>query len=327
MKKILLVLTFLLSSINDVFAFDTASLKNCKSLAVKHITVTDSLHKTKSSRTEIQGVKALVNAFGETDEKQIYNTKYVYLTDNKELDIDGKTTWYSFWAKNNTKKIHNLYYQKNEPTLAMMPGDTIVLCIQDKNQLLFLSAERDSQKESEILEFLGLNNNDEKAVVDNKIETPEEFPAKINTNSWIEIYFTPSTECEDNIIKRIKNAKKIDIAVYSINNQKIFYALLEAKDRGADIHIISDRLQAKGKSSLIDALKAAGFDVRLNKKTKIEHNKFAVFDDKGIVTGSYNWTNPASKSNSENCVFFDQPHKEFSNRFAYLWKLYEPVED
>lgn len=68
-------------------------------------------------------------------------------------------------------------------------------------------------------------------------------------------------------------------------------------------------------------------NVRLNKKTKIEHNKFAVFDNKSVVTGSYNWTNPASKSNSENCVFFDQPHKEFSNRFAYLWKLYEPVED
>ena len=153
----------------------------------------------------------------------------------------------------------------------------------------------------------------------------EENP--LNLNSKIEIYFTPSLDCENNIIKRINNAQKIDIAVYSINNHNIYNALVNAKERGVQIRIISDKLQAKGKSSLIDELQDEGFDVRLNKKTKIEHNKFAIFDDKGVVTGSYNWTNPASKSNSENCVFFDQPNKEFSNRFKYLWNLYEPAED
>ncbi len=322
MKKFLLIIVFLLFNISQVLAFDIQKLQNCKSLAVKHITTTDSLHKTKSSRTEIEGVKALVNAFGDTDEKQIFNTDYLYLADDKEVSDKGSTTWYGFGGQNNKRKRYNLYYQKNDMTLSMMPGDTVFLCIKEDQKLLFLSTERDSKIEQDILDFLGL--------MDKKEETTEkedDVSTVINTNSWIEIYFTPSTECEDNIIKRIKNAKKIDIAVYSINNNKIFYALLEAKDRGADIHIISDKLQAKGKSSLVDALKTAGFDVRLNKKTKIEHNKFAVFDNKSVVTGSYNWTNPASKSNSENCVFFDQPHKEFSNRFAYLWKLYEPVED
>ena len=31
-----------------------------------------------------------------------------------------------------------------------------------------------------------------------------------------------------------------------------------------------------------------------NKKHKIEHNKFAVFDDVHVVSGSYNWTTNAS---------------------------------
>lgn len=142
--------------------------------------------------------------------------------------------------------------------------------------------------------------------------------------SGIEVYFTPSLDCENNIIKRINNANKIDIAVYSINNANIFNALLNAKDCGANIHIVTDKLQAKGKYSLVYDLIDAGFNIRLNKKTKIEHNKFAVFDDKSIVTGSYNWTNAASNYNSENCVFFEQSNKEFSNRFNYLWNLYEP---
>ena len=54
----------------------------------------------------------------------------------------------------------------------------------------------------------------------------EENP--LNLNSKIEIYFTPSLDCENNIIKRINNAQKIDIAVYSINNVNIFNALLKA---------------------------------------------------------------------------------------------------
>lgn len=59
-----------------------------------------------------------------------------------------------------------------------------------------------------------------------------------------------------------------------------------------------------------------------NIKHKIEHNKFAIFDGVHMVSGSYNWTTNASKNNSENCVFFDQPNKEYSNRFEYLWNLY-----
>ena len=47
-----------------------------------------------------------------------------------------------------------------------------------------------------------------------------------------------------------------------------------------------------------------------------------MFDDKYIVSGSYNWTTNATKYNSENCNFFEQPHKEYSQRFEYLWRKY-----
>ena len=63
--------------------------------------------------------------------------------------------------------------------------------------------------------------------------------------------------------------------------------------------------------------------LRKNKKHKIEHNKFAVFDGSHIVTGSYNWTDAATKSNSENCVFLDALAEDYSARFEYLWNLYQ----
>ena len=137
------------------------------------------------------------------------------------------------------------------------------------------------------------------------------------------VYFTPSTQCEQNIIAEINKAQKMDIAVYSISNAQIVDSLIDAHNRGAKIRIISDKTQAKVKGSLVEKLKSAGIPVVTNKKHKIEHNKFAVFDGRYVETGSYNYTNNASKFNSENCVFFDQLGEEYSRRFEYLWNLYQ----
>ena len=147
------------------------------------------------------------------------------------------------------------------------------------------------------------------------------LPVQCST-SEVKVFFTPSTDCEKNIVKAIDKAEKMDIAVYSITNPAITDSLIAAQNRGAMIRIVTDRSQAKGKGSLVSKIKAAGIPVLTNHKHKIEHNKFAVFDDKHIVSGSYNWTTNASKYNSENCVFFDQPNKEFTHRFEYLWDLY-----
>lgn len=143
------------------------------------------------------------------------------------------------------------------------------------------------------------------------------------THSDIKIFFTPGTDCENNIVERIKQSNKIDIAVYSITNPYITNAIIAAYKRGASIRIVTDKTQAKGKQSSVPQLRAAGIPVLTNKKHKIEHNKVGIFDDKYIVTGSYNWTKSASDYNSENCVFFDQPEgMEYSKRFEYLWQVY-----
>ena len=143
------------------------------------------------------------------------------------------------------------------------------------------------------------------------------------THSDIEIFFSPGTDCEENIITNINKSNKIDIAVYSITNPKITDAIIAAHKRGANVRVITDKTQAKGKKSLVSQIRAAGIPLLTNKNHKIEHNKFAVFDDLHTVSGSYNWTTNASVNNSENCLFFDQPNMEYSKRFEYLWQMYE----
>lgn len=141
----------------------------------------------------------------------------------------------------------------------------------------------------------------------------------------ISIFFTPSAECENNIVRLInKSETTIDAAVYAINNEQIVKALKEASRRGVEIRILTDRLQASNRSSKVRELYDCGINIRVHSKYKIEHNKFAVFDKQTASSGSYNWTNPASSKNSENCIFFNRNKeavKEYLDRFEYLWKI------
>ena len=139
-----------------------------------------------------------------------------------------------------------------------------------------------------------------------------------------DVYFSPGRDCESQIVRAITNSStEIVAAVYSINNDRIVDALRSAKTRGVKIRILTDRTQAAGPSSKIPALSGFGLNVRVHSKNKIEHNKFGVFDGTTAINGSYNWTNPASDSNSENCVVFNEKNviKSYQGRFEELWKM------
>lgn len=139
-----------------------------------------------------------------------------------------------------------------------------------------------------------------------------------------EVFFTPSQDCEDRIVGAFDSTKGEAVAaVYSINNERIVKAILAAHKRGVKVRILTDALQAAGASSKVLSLKAAGVELRVHSKHKIEHNKFAWFDGKVAVNGSFNWTEPASRENSENCVFFSESNilTAYKSRFEKLWEL------
>jgi mitochondrial cardiolipin hydrolase len=51
------------------------------------------------------------------------------------------------------------------------------------------------------------------------------------------------------------------------------------------------------------------------------HHKFAVFDARTLLTGSYNWTRSADEYNKDNFLVTDDPHlvQAFSATFDRLW--------
>ena len=87
--------------------------------------------------------------------------------------------------------------------------------------------------------------------------------------------FTPSSYCEDKIIELIDDSEEsIDIAVYSINNTNIVDALKKAHSKGIKIRILTDRLQAAGKSSKAKELFSFGLNIKIHSKLNITNSLF-----------------------------------------------------
>ncbi len=146
-------------------------------------------------------------------------------------------------------------------------------------------------------------------------------------NSWAETkpYFSPSTECETHVVEFLQSATKtVDIAIYSLNNRNITAAIRNIDRKKIRLRILADKLQASQKSSTVTQLHDDGFDIKVNSKYRIQHNKFVVVDGNKVMTGSFNFTEAATKNNAENCVFITNEAKtarQYSDNFEELWQI------
>ena len=64
-----------------------------------------------------------------------------------------------------------------------------------------------------------------------------------------------------------------------------------------------------------------GIKTRISSNNYIMHHKFAIIDNRILLTGSYNWTFSANHRNDENLMVIDDPEiiEIFQNQFVNLW--------
>src|SRR3989339_301480 len=149
-------------------------------------------------------------------------------------------------------------------------------------------------------------------------------PASAISADSIQVSFSPNGGTRDKIISRINLSKKsIKIAIFSLTSGEIAWALESAKKRGVDVRIVADLSQSRGKHSEIAYLQKKGLKIKIakGKGRGIMHNKFAVFDEREVVTGSYNWTDNAEKNNYENAIFLkgEEIVQAFNREFDVLY--------
>ena len=138
--------------------------------------------------------------------------------------------------------------------------------------------------------------------------------------------FSPGSECRDQIETLLESARRsADICVFTITDDRLSRAIVDAHRRGVRVRVISDDDKAFDRGSDVHRLRDSGVQVRVDKTDKHMHHKFALFDHTTLLTGSYNWTRSAFKENEENIIVVDDPRlvSAFSEEFASLWKMFE----
>ena len=116
----------------------------------------------------------------------------------------------------------------------------------------------------------------------------------------------------------------IDICVFTITDDRIASAILDAHRRKVAIRIITDDEKAKDLGSDVFHLKEMGVPVRTDQDPDHMHHKYALFDRKRLLTGSYNWTRSAALRNEENFIVTNETKlvDRFAAHFDRLWRKY-----
>ena len=148
-------------------------------------------------------------------------------------------------------------------------------------------------------------------------------PKPISHQAPAEAYFSPGDDCPAAIVRHLHAAsRQIDICVYTITDDRIARAILDAHGRGVAVRIITDIQKVQDCGSDIERLQHSGIAVRTDDCGTLMHHKFALFDERTLLTGSYNWTHSAASGNLENFIVTDEPPlvQKFVLKFEELWQ-------
>jgi phosphatidylserine/phosphatidylglycerophosphate/cardiolipin synthase-like enzyme len=154
----------------------------------------------------------------------------------------------------------------------------------------------------------------------------QETPAKAT-----EVYFSPQDHLADKLVSYIDQEQKtIRVAAYAFSHWKIAKALCQAKERGVDVEVIVDPFTLQFPSALKKMAKSQIpiwiWDPKPiehkngKKKMPLMHDKFCVFEEHAVWTGSFNFTYTADSSNCENALILHNPDiaQKFKAQFQHL---------
>jgi phosphatidylserine/phosphatidylglycerophosphate/cardiolipin synthase-like enzyme len=158
------------------------------------------------------------------------------------------------------------------------------------------------------------------------------------SSSWWEVYFTdPQTINDPNnlkgsipekLIEFIDAAEKsIHIAAFEFNLTPVAEALIRAHQRGVEVQWVTDdeygiaRDKEPGRGQFA-MLRKAGIKVQDDGRTALMHNKFWIFDEKTVWTGSTNITENGNFRNNNNVLVLHSPEVAaiFETEFTEMWR-------
>ncbi len=143
-----------------------------------------------------------------------------------------------------------------------------------------------------------------------------------------EALFEPRQNCAARLRSLIDGCRSsLEICVFTITDDSLTRAILAADRRQVRVRVVTDDMKSLDLGSDVERLRDAGIEVRFDADPSHMHHKFALFDRRLLVTGSYNWTRGAAQGNHENIVVTDDERlvAPFGEEFDRLWQEFAPA--
>ena len=128
------------------------------------------------------------------------------------------------------------------------------------------------------------------------------------------------------IIDNIRSSKtEIKIAVAWFTQRQLYDAVLDALERGVKVSLIimKDFINCGIYGLPLQNFVDKGGNLHfVNNRGWTMHNKFCLFDNSMVISGSYNWTYSAETRNAENVIATDDDDvcSRFNDYFNRLWE-------
>lgn len=146
----------------------------------------------------------------------------------------------------------------------------------------------------------------------------------------IACYFSPAGGCTEACVNEIRQAQQqILVQAYSFTSVPIANALVEAHNRGVAVYVVLDKSQKTEQYSSADFVAHAGIPTLIDSAHAIAHNKVMLIDRQTIITGSFNFTTSAEKSNAENLLIIrgrQDLYQAYENNFRHHYEHSQPYQ-
>ncbi|WP_018466748.1 phospholipase D-like domain-containing protein [Calidithermus timidus] len=143
-----------------------------------------------------------------------------------------------------------------------------------------------------------------------------------------QVFFSPAggTAGRAALLKTLRQARKeVLIAAYVLTDRGVLEELEALRRRGVRVRVVIDARNLV--NSLDEEMKRAGIAVRKDGNPYTQHNKVIVLDDTWVVTGSYNFSASAYRSNNENLLILKSPElaARYRKELEAIWRAGEPL--
>ncbi|CAO3646388.1 unnamed protein product [Cunninghamella echinulata] len=154
-----------------------------------------------------------------------------------------------------------------------------------------------------------------------------DYLSNISNDIYCMPMFFPSEDSYNTFHSALSSAQeKLHIAIFSLTDNATANVIIDAKERGVDVRIIADNDQLEAKGGDVARLnRDYGIPLKTDNSEQFMHNKFAVIDEKIVITGSFNWSIGARFKNRENIVITNIPEvvSAYDKEFKKLWGVIE----